>query len=122
MWIDRAKEAKQQLHMSCRDISLATKGKLSERDVTRLLNGEYKKPFVDDVIALGAALNLSPQELLAETNSVVENAKSAEETSDLKAKTTEMKSKIEKLELEVRYLNEVIALKDTIIDLMKDKV
>ena len=54
MWIDRVKEAKQKSGLSYREISIATKGKLSERDVMRLLNGEYKKPFVDDVKLTGA--------------------------------------------------------------------
>jgi transcriptional regulator with XRE-family HTH domain len=115
MWIDRAKEEKKRLNMSCRDISIATKGKLSERDVTKLLNGEYKRPPFDDVIALAGALHLSPLDLLTDTDLVIENAKTAAEASDMKAKQSELEAEIEKLKSDLEHKIELIAAKDELL-------
>ena len=114
MWIDKAKEAKKTLDMSNKAISLATNGKLSERDVTRLLAREYKKPFVDDVITLGAALKLTPQQLFGEENMVVESASSASEATALKAR-------IETLERELAHKEELLALKDELLGLYRER-
>ena len=119
MWIDRVKEAKKALGLSSRKIALKTEGKLSERDVTRLIGGEYKKPFVDDVIALGAAVNLSPQQLFAETNAIIELSSSAVEAADLKADNASLSARVQSLELEVSYLKDMIEHKDKIIRLLE---
>ena len=113
MWIDKAKESKKILNMSNKAISLATNGKLSERDVMRLLGGEYKKPYVDDVITLGAALKLTPQQLFGEENMVVESASSATEATALKAR-------IEALERELAHKEELLALKDELLALQDE--
>lgn len=114
MWIDKAKEAKKNLNISYEAISLATNGKLSKRDVMRLLAGEYKKPFIDDVITLGAALKLTPQQLFGEENMVVESASSASENTALKAR-------IDLLERELAHKEELLALKGELLDLYRSK-
>jgi hypothetical protein len=114
MWIDKAKEAKKNLNISYEAISLATNGKLSKRDVMRLLAGEYKKPFVDDVITLGAALKLTPQQLFGEENMVVESASSASENTALKAR-------IDLLERELAHKVELLALKDELLRLYRER-
>ena len=119
MWIDRVKEAKKTLHLSSREISIKTEGKLSERDVIRLINGEYKKPFVDDVIAIGAALNLSPEQLFRETSVVVETKSAAVESDEIKADNESLSAKVENLEREIAYLKELINHKDKIIRLLE---
>lgn len=115
MWIDRAKEEKKRLNMSCRDISIATKGKLSERDVTKLLNGEYKRPPFDDVIALAGALHLSPLDLLADTDIVIETAKTAAEASEMKARIAQLEAENEKLKSDLEHQKELIAAKDELL-------
>lgn len=116
MWIDRVKEAKKRLGMSSREIAAATEGKLSERDVIRLLGGEYKKPFVDDVIALGAALRLSPHELFGETHTVVENEKTVVDAADLQAQITSLKAEIECLKREIEHKDKLIEMKDELLE------
>lgn len=115
MWIDRAKEAKKRSGLSNRDISIETKGKLSERDVMRLLNGEYKKPSVDDVITLGAALKLSPAQLFEDSSLVVETRASAEESNELKEKNIQLTQEIEKLKSEIAHKDELLKAKDELI-------
>lgn len=128
MWIDRAKEAKKRLNMSAKSISIATDGKLSERDVIKLLAGDYKKPFVDDVIALGAALKLTPKELFEESNIVVETTTTAQETSNIRQENDRLAVEIEKLtaraeslEREISHLNALLAVKDELLT-AKDKL
>lgn len=115
MWLETVKEAKKKLGISCKAISVATAGKLSERDVIRLLGGEYKKPFVDDVIALGAALKLTPQQLFDEGN-VVMDTSTATELSDLRAKVTALNAKIEALETDLAYKNDLLKIKDELLE------
>lgn len=119
MWIDKVKEAKKTLNMSNKAISLATNGKLSERDVMRLIGGEYKKPYVDDVITLGAALKLTPQQLFGEENMVVESASTVSDIADLKRENEDLKRVNEKLKNEIAHKKEVIALKDELLELHK---
>lgn len=116
MWIDRAKEAKKRLNMSAKSISIATDGKLSERDVIKLLSGDYKKPFVDDVIALGAALKLTPKELFEESNIVVETTTTAQETSNIRQENDRLTSEVECLKKEIEHLKTLIRLKDELLE------
>lgn len=116
MWIDRVKEAKQKLDLSYREISIETKGKLSERDVMRMIKGEYKKPFVDDVIALGAALKLSPKELFEEANLVVESTVSAQKSTEISNENDRLLSEVECLKKEIEHLKTLILLKDELLE------
>lgn len=120
MWIDKAKEAKKTLNMSNKAISLATNGKLSERDVMRLLAGEYKKPFVDDVITLGAALKLTPQQLFGEENMVVESASTATETTALKTRIDLLERELAHKEELLAHKEELLALKDELLKLYRE--
>lgn len=116
MWIDRVKEVKKEKQLSNRKIAIATNGRLSERDVIRLLAGEYKKPFVDDVIALGDAVGLPPEKLFSETNSIVQSEKTVVEANEAKAQVIELTAKVESLEKEIAHLNELIKIKDELIE------
>jgi hypothetical protein len=116
MWIDRVKEAKQRLGLSYREISIETKGKLSERDVMRMIKGEYKKPFVDDVIELGAALKLSPKELFEEANLVVESTVAVQKSTEMSNENDRLTSEVESLKKEVEYLKTLILLKDELLE------
>jgi hypothetical protein len=79
------------------------------------LNGEYKRPPFDDVIALASALHLSPLDLLTDTDLVIENAKTAAEASDMKAKQSELEAEIEKLKSDLDHKIELIAAKDELL-------
>ena len=119
MWIDRVKEAKKKLNISYKEISIATNGKLSERDVMRLFNGDYKKPFVDDVITLGAALKLTPAQLFEDSSLVVETVATVQETNEIIEKNKDNLAKIEALEKELAHKNELIKVKDELIEAYK---
>ena len=86
----------------------------------RLLAGEYKKPFVDDVITLGAALKLTPQQLFGEENMVVESASTVSDIADLKRENEDLKRVNERLKNEIAHKKEVIALKDELHGLYRE--
>lgn len=119
MWIDRVKEAKKQLGMSYREISIATEGKLSERDVMRLINGEYKKPFVDDVMALGAALKLTPAQLFEDSSIVVETTATAQESANLRIENEKLTAKVNSLESELAHKKELLEAKEELLTIYK---
>lgn len=119
MWIDRVKEAKQKLGLSYQEIASRTSGKLSQRDVMRMIKGEYKRPNVEDVIELGAALNLSPRELFEEANLVVESIDTAQESSRISNENEKLLAEIEKLKNELEFKNALLTAKDEIIELYK---
>lgn len=119
MWIDRVKEAKKQLGMSYREISISTEGKLSERDVMRLINGEYKKPFVDDVMALGAALKLAPAQLFEDSSIVVETTATAQESANLRVENEKLAAKVNSLESELAHKKELLEAKEELLTLYK---
>ena len=121
MWIDRVKEAKKALGLSNRAISVATKGKLSERDVTRLIGGEHKRPFVDDVIALGEAVQLTPQQLFGEMNTIVANADIICENKRLKEESASLSAEVEMLKRELEHKKELLKLKDELLDVYRNK-
>lgn len=119
MWIDRVKEAKQKLGLSYREIASRTNGKLSERDVMRMIKGEYKRADVGDVIELGAALKLSPRDLFEEANLVVESIDTAQESSRISNENEKLIAEIEKLKNELEFKNALLTAKDEIIELYK---
>lgn len=119
MWIEKAKEAKKSKNMSNKAISMATNGRLAERDVARLLNGEYKKPFVDDVIALGEAVGLSPQELFGETSAVIVDA-SSNEITELRTKNAELSEKTKMLEITVEWQDKMIKVYEKLLGINED--
>jgi hypothetical protein len=115
MWIDRVKEAKQKLGLSYREISIETKGKLSERDVMRMIKGEYKRPCVDYVIELGAALKLSPKDLFEGTSLVVETTAAAEKSTEIRNENEKLLAEIEMLKRDLEHKIELIAAKDELL-------
>lgn len=115
MWIDRVKEAKQKLGLSYIEIASKTNGKLSKRDVMRMIKGEYKRPNVEDVIELGAALNLSPRELFEEANLVVESIDTAQESSRISNENEKLLAEIEQLKAVIEHQKELLTAKEDII-------
>jgi hypothetical protein len=121
VWIDKVKDAKKALKMSNREIAEATEGKLSERDVAKLLNGEYKKPFVDDVIVLGMALKLSTADLFSETTAVVLDEAAQKDTAELRAKVAELTERINILEVEAVWKDKLIKVYEHFLTEKRDE-
>ena len=119
MWIDKTKDAKQKLGISYREIANRTNGKLSERDVMKMLKGDYKRPTVDDVIGLGAALNLTPTQLFEDSSLVIESAETAKEATDLREKNKQLPAEVECLKKQLEHKNELLAAKEEALEAYK---
>jgi transcriptional regulator with XRE-family HTH domain len=119
MWIDKTKDAKQKLGISYREIANRTNGKLSERDVMKMLKGDYKRPTVDDVIVLGAALNLTPTQLFEDSSLVIESAETAKEAVDLREENKQLTDEVESLKIQLEHKNELLAAKEEALEAYK---
>lgn len=119
MWIDKTKDAKQKLGISYREIANRTNGKLSERDVMKMLKGDYKRPTVDDVIVLGAALNLTPTQLFEDSSLVIESAETAKEAVDLREENKQLTAEVEDLKKQLEHKNELLAAKEEALEAYK---
>ena len=69
MWRDRVLEAKKSKGITTKSMSEFTG--MTEKTISRMLNGETNDPYVGNVIMLGASVGLSPMEIFAETGLVV---------------------------------------------------
>lgn len=69
MWLDRLQQRRKELNYTIKHIS--QESKLPERTVTRIFSGETLSPSVDTLYAIAAVLELTLDELVAGTNSVV---------------------------------------------------
>lgn len=103
MWRDNVKDKKKELGLTVKEMAIKSKGKLNERQITRLISGEYKTPFVDDVLALGETVGLSPKELFGEANQIISSAQ-------LPSELEQLRHKVEMLEIEIKYKDELIGL------------
>lgn len=119
MWIEKARDARQRLGYSYRKTANRTEGKLSERDVMKMLKGEYKRPTVDDVIVLGAALELTPAQLFEDSSLVIESAETAKEVIDLREKNKSLEAEVASLKTELDHKKALIAAKDETIEAYK---
>ena len=115
MWKEKVIEAKKRLGISAKAMAAKTNGQLSERQVTRLLNGEAKTPFVDDVLAVGASVGLSARELFEEANAVLDTIGIADEVETLKTRNIELVAENELLQREILHKEELIRLKDELL-------
>lgn len=130
MWREKIIEAKNAKGIKTKTISEKTL--ISEKSVGRILSGETKTPWVDDVIAIGAAVGLSPIELFAETDAVVGGEALAalreeldrrnieldllkKELSDLSSENTDLRTKNCELAAENDILKLKLELKEEII-------
>ncbi len=109
MWLDRIKERRKELGYTIKYISQETK--LPERTVSRIFSGETLSPCVDTLYSIAVVLELSLDELLADTNSVVGGKRYA----DLLKEYTDLISEIERL-------NSELALISAEHSVLKDKV
>ena len=102
MWREKIIEAKKALGKSTK--SMAEEARISEKTVHRILHDPLKIPRVDDVIALGATVKLSPRELFEETTSFIctkDVEKQLEETDALREEITQLKATINELKNEI---------------------
>lgn len=137
MWRDRILEAKKEKGVSTK--SMAEFAQLSEKTVKRMLTDVDYAPFVGNVISIGAAVGLSPQEIFMETGSIVgdqdhailqaEVVRLTNESVELKTEIERLKSQVsalmvenDLLHLKLEHKEELIKHKDGIILLLREKV
>ena len=69
MWLEILKEAQEELGYSYKYI--AEESKTSEKTVSRLFSGSTKAPPIDTVHRIASVLYVSPEELFADSRSVI---------------------------------------------------
>lgn len=109
---------------------------MTEKTVSRMLDGKTNDPYVGNVIMLGASVGLSPMEIFAETGLVVgsqdlataqaEVDRLTAELADRDAEVSRLKSEIaassaenDLLRLKLEHRDELVKHKDEIIELLR---
>ena len=96
MWRDRILQAKKEKNI--RTKAIAAYVQMSEKTVARILSGETQTPYVGTVIALGASVGLTPEEIFAETGVVVGDKDHAFLEAEVERLKAELTSKIQETE------------------------
>lgn len=109
MWLDRIKNRRKELGYTIKQIS--QEAKLPERTVSRIFSGETLSPCVDTLYSIAVVLDLSLDELLTDSTSVV----SSKSYALLQAENTELANEVERL-------NSELALISAEHSVLKDKV
>lgn len=109
MWLDTIKERRKELGYTIKYI--AQEATLPERTVSRIFSGETLSPCVDTLYSIATVLDLSLDELLTGSNSVV----SSKNYRVLQAENTELNNEVERL-------NSELALISAENSVLKDKV
>lgn len=134
MWLDNLQQLKHDKGMTCKQI--ADKTKLPEKTIQRIFSGETENPYADTLHRIATALDSSLDAIFADTKAVVstekiieikETANAAEaerdaiiaENSSLKAEIGELAHEIELLKKELQCKEEIIAVHNTYIELLK---
>lgn len=120
MWKEKIIEAKKRLGLSFKAMAAKTNGQMSERQMIRLLNGEAKTPFVDDVIVAASSVGLSARELFEDATTVIDSSGIADEVAELKTTNVALSAEVEMLKREISHKEDLIALKDELLQMYRE--
>lgn len=133
MWRDRIIETMKEKGIKTK--SVAEFAQMTEKTVSRILDGKTQAPYVDTVLVIGAAVGLSPREIFSETGLVVGDqplaalqverdrladdlAAAQAETAALLTELTALTKERDLLQLKLDHKDELIKHKDKIIELL----
>lgn len=134
MWLDKLKDLKKQSGMTTKQI--ADKANMSERTVTRILNGETYAPGIDKLRDIVYAMGGSLDDILDESdfklptpeaqalkteNITLQNAVNdlTDENVRLKDENAALKADLDRLRLTLAHKEEILSLQAEIIRLHK---
>lgn len=127
MFRERIVEEKKRLNITAKSMSERSRMHIPEETISRVLSGKTADPGVNTVVDLGETVGLAPYEifmdstLAAEFRAFLELKSKSEETEaeririiaeneSLKIINTTLSQKIDKLEMQIKHNEEIIAL------------
>lgn len=136
MFRERINEEKKRLSISAKSMSERSTLHIPEETISRVLSGKTADPGINTVIDLGATVGLAPHELFmdstlaAEFKAFLELKSKSEETESeririlaenetLKTTNLALASELEKVKMQLSHKEELLKLKEEIIDLYK---
>lgn len=136
MFRGRINEEKKRLQISAKSMSERSLLHIPEETISRVLSGKTADPGISTVIDLGGTVGLAPYELFmdstlaAEFKAFLELKSKSEETEaeririlaeneTLKTTNLALTTELEKVKMQLEHKDEVLKLKDEIIDLCK---
>lgn len=136
MFRERINKEKKRLGISAKSMSERSTLHIPEETISRVLSGKTADPGINTVIDLGATLGLAPHELFmdstlaAEFKAFLELKSKSEETEaeririlaeneTLKTTNLALATELEKVKMQLSHKEELLKLKEEIIDLYK---
>lgn len=136
MFRERINEEKKRLGISAKSMSERSTLHIPEETISRVLSGKTADPGINTVIDLGATVGLVPHELFMDSTLAAEfkaflelKSKSEEseaeririlaENETLKTTNLALATELEKVKMQLSHKEELLKLKEEIIDLYK---
>lgn len=118
MWRDTILSAKQAQGVSAKTMSDRTNGRLPERTIKRILNGETEYPRIDTIIEMGEAVGLTAQEIFAEACVTVTDIN----VDALKAENDTLRTERDAAIAEIAVLKATVDELKIKVDTLKDEI
>jgi transcriptional regulator with XRE-family HTH domain len=135
MWLENLKELKKSSGMSAKQIG--ERAKLPEKTINRILSGDTDHPRIDTLVLIVEAMGGKMRDIFADTNIVVatealveaqgtvevveaENNVMSAKNEMLEAKNAAMNMEIELLKKELKHKDELLALHNYYISLIRN--